>query len=387
MKETTEESQEKESAEEAHAYTPGLKIKKGITITKTRVLPIPGDVLVEKGDIVDFDTIVARTDIPGNPVVLRISDVLNVKPEMLDSFMVKKVGDYVEEGEIIAKYEPFWGLIKRFARSPAKGSIEAFSDFTGQVVIREPPIPVEIKSYISGKVIEILPKGGVVIENNVALIQGIFGIGGEMHGELSIVVESPDEIITADKIEPEHKGKIIVGGSLVTLEAFRKAKELGVYGIIVGGIIGLDLTECIGYEIGVAITGQEDIGITLIITEGFGRMSMSTRTFNLLKELEGYEAAINGATQIRAGVIRPEVIIPHKKYTSESVEGELIKGMRSGTPVRIIREPYFGSIGTVESLPINLQKIDTESPVRVLEVRLKEGNVIVPRANVEIIEE
>jgi len=62
--------------------------------------------------------------------------------------------------------------------------------------------------------------------------------------------------------------------------------------------------------------------------------------------------------------------------------------MQPGTPVRIIREPYFGEIGTVASLPVELQKVETGSDVRVLVVRLDDGReVTVPRANVEIIEE
>ncbi len=61
--------------------------------------------------------------------------------------------------------------------------------------------------------------------------------------------------------------------------------------------------------------------------------------------------------------------------------------MKPGTPVRVIREPYFGKIGTVKSLPVHLQEIETMSHVRVVEIILDEGEVIVPRANVEIIEE
>ncbi len=153
-----------------------------------------------------------------------------------------------------------------------------------------------------------------------------------------------------------------------------------------GSIVGGCIKDFLGYEIGVAITGHEDINLTLISTEGFGMTNMSKRVFDLLKEFDGYEVAINGTTQIRAGVIRPEIIIPHNKYTSLSNEGALVGGMKPGTSVRIIREPYFGKIGTVVSLPVHLQEIDTGSQVRVVEVELEEGRVIVPRANVEIIE-
>ncbi len=50
--------------------------------------------------------------------------------------------------------------------------------------------------------------------------------------------------------------------------------------------------------------------ITLVITEGFGKMAMAHRTFDLLKSKQGMKASVNGATQIRAGVMRPEVIVP-----------------------------------------------------------------------------
>jgi len=119
---------------------------------------------------------------------------------------------------------------------------------------------------------------------------------------------------------------------------------------------------------------------------------MSDKTFQLLTKSEGRLACINGATQIRAGVIRPEIIIPRDDVPASKVidrrEELLSKGMESGLPIRIIREPYFGALGHVANLPIELQIVETESKVRVLEAELDDGRkVIVPRANVELIEE
>jgi hypothetical protein len=378
---------EKFEASEAHAYTPGLKVKRSTKVTKQRLLPIPGDVLLKEGDKVDFETIVARAKVPGKPNIIRAADLLNIQAENLPAFMLKKEGDIVEEGEIIAKYTPLFGLIKRFVRSPVKGIIESVSDMTGQIVIREPPESVEVKSYIPGIVKKVIHNRGVIIETEAAFIQGIFGIGGERHGEICFLCDSPEEILTEEKIDDSLKGKIIVGGSLATLDSLIKASQIGVVGIIVGGIKGVDLKKYLGYEIGVAITGQEEIPLTLVITEGFGEMNMSSRVFNILKEFKGYEAAINGATQIRAGVIRPEIIIPHENHLVGEGDISLDKGMKPGTLVRIIREPYFGKLGVVVSLPPELQNIETESSVRVVEVKIDEGNIMVPRANVEIIEE
>jgi len=375
------------SAEEAYAYTPGMKVKRAVVVRKTRRLPILGEVLVKKGDELGFDTIVAKTDIPGEPNVMRIDEILGVLSEDVPVYMVKKVGDKVEKDEIIAKSSSMFGLIKKNAASPFAGIIESVSDSSGQVVIRAPPIPVELKAYVRGTVAEVIPKEGVIIETNAAFIQGICGISGERHGKIRVAIGTPEDVLTAETISPDDKGKILIGGSLVTYDAIEKALQVGAIGVVAGGIEGNCLSKFIGYEMGVAITGEEEVGLTLIITEGFGKMRMSSRTFSLLKEFDGHEAAINGTTQIRAGVLRPEIIIPHKLVLSKSEE-ELSRGMVPGTPVRIIGDPYFGKIGTVSSLPVQLKKVETGSDVRVVDVKLEDGEIVtVPRANVEIIEE
>jgi len=381
---------ENKVSKEAYAYTPGLKVKKAMTVSKTRRLPIFGEVCVNVGDEVSYETVVAKTNISGDAEIVKAAALLGFasKPSDLLAYMKKKIGDQVSKGEIIAGYSVLFGLLKKWAYSPIDGIIESTSTVTGQVIIRGLPIPVEIESYIPGKVVNVLPREGAVIETNAALIQGIFGIGVETHGKIKMVVDSPEEELTADRIMSEDKGSVLIGGSLVTLDALRKGVEFGVSCIVTGGIRHEDVTALIGEEIGVAITGQEEVGITLIITEGFGKMRMSQRTFDLLKRFDGYMASVNGATQIRAGVMRPEIIIPHEESFEKSSNVELGAGMLLGTPVRIIRQPCFGAIGNVVSLPVELQQIQTKSNVRVLEVELEDGRVvIVPRANVEIIEE
>jgi hypothetical protein len=379
--------EEVEEAGEAHAYTPGLKVKKVMKVDKLRRLPILGQVIPKVGDRVEYDEIVARTEISGDPEIVKVGMILGVDPDDVPRYMTKKPGDEVDDGELIASYTAFFGLMKKRVESPVKGTVESISEVTGQVILRGSPIPVEVDAYIPGTVVEVVPREGAVIETNAAFIQGIFGIGGETHGDVHMVVKSNHEVLEADMITPDHKGKILIGGNLVTLDALRKAVEVGVSAVVCGGIRHQDLTTFIGEEIGVAITGQEEVGLTLIITEGFGRMTMSQRTFDLLREFEGYSAAVNGTTQIRAGVLRPEIIIPHDLKLREEAE-ELAQGMVPGTPIRIIRQPYFGAIGKVHSLPVELQELESESMVRVVKIELDDGSVVtVPRANVEIIEE
>jgi len=379
---------ETDTAEEAHAYTPGLKVKRSTLVSKTRRLPILGEVFVKEGDVVDHDLILAKAELTGDPGIVKASLLLDVEPEDVQRYLQKPIGSRVEKGELLASYSALFGLIKKSVESTTTGTIESVSDVTGQIIIRGNPIPVEVDAYIPGKIVEILPKEGAVIETNAAFIQGIFGIGGEDHGKIRIAVESSDDILTVDSINPGDKGAILVGGSLVTLDAINKSVEVGVSCIVVGGIRHEDLTSFTKEEVGVAITGQEELGVVLIITEGFGKMNMSQATFDLLKSFEGYDAAVNGETQIRAGVLRPEIIIPHDNVAEAGSGEELSSGMVSGTPVRIIRQPYFGAIGEVVRLPVELHQVESESRVRVLDVKLSDDTIVtVPRANVEIIEE
>ena len=377
------------------AYTPGLKVKKTLVVRKTRKLPIKGETLVNVGDRVHSDTIVARTYVPGDLQIVRVAQILGIELEDTEQYMMFNIGDPIKKDAVIAKSTSFFGLFKTFVRSPVEGTIEHISNVTGQVIIREQKIPVEVKAYVPGRVVDVISEEGVIIETPAAFIQGIFGIGGETEGELLMVADSPEDALTADLIKPNHKGKILIGGSLVTGDALRKAVKTGVRGVIVGGIDDKDLVDFLGYEIGVAITGHEDIGITLILTEGFGKMRMSKRTFALLRSFEGKQASISGATQIRAGVIRPEIIIAFEERKIKKVKEENevpSKGLEPGTRIRVIREPYFGGLGRVVSLPVGLQQVDTESYVRVLEAKLETQPpdakpVVIPRANVEIIEE
>lgn len=372
------------------AYTPGLAVSAHALIRKTRRLPLKGTVLVQEGQTVTPDTVVARAEIPGIMQTVRVAEQLGVQPDELPRFLKVKVGDQVQQGTLLAESRGLFGLFRTEVKSPIEGTVELISEVSGHIGIREKPTPLEVRAYIAGTVVEVIPQEGVVVETHGSLIQGIFGVGGERLGELRMVVDRPDEAITPDKVTPALAGKVIVGGSFIDGAALRKAAEVGVVGIVVGGTLDTDLVDFLGYDIGVAITGHEDIPLTLILTEGFGEIRMAQRTFNLLRSLEGRMASINGATQIRAGVIRPEVIVPRPELADEPLPRTAFEAqvLEVGSHVRIIREPYFGKLATVTALPPQLVEIPTGSLVRVLEAETEDGErVVVPRANVEIIAE
>jgi hypothetical protein len=375
------------------AYTPGLTVSSRTTVTKTRRLPLAGTVLVSIGDAVGPDTVVARAELPGLMQTIKVAAQLGVEPADVPAALQVAVGDRVERGQLLAQTKGFLGLFKSDCKSNTTGTVEIISAVSGNVGVREAPTPIEMTAYVPGIIKEVMPHEGVVIEARGAFIQGIFGVGGERRAPILPVSPRPDSLLSESDITAEMSGKVIIGGANISGAALKKAADLGVIGIVVGGIVDKDLVEYLGYDIGVAITGHENIPLTLVITEGFGTIAMAERTFNLLTSLAGREASLSGATQIRAGVIRPEVIVADAPDELDATTSGIVPdeeeafSLGIGTAIRIIREPYFGKLATVSALPPQLVRVGSGAEVRVLDATLNENGaeVTVPRANVEIV--
>ena len=372
----------------AHSYTPGLKVLKNTEILKERRLPLKGSVNALVGDDVSPESVIAKTDLPGNVQMVNVANQLNVDASDVEAVMIASEGSQISKNELIAETNGIFGYFKSRVHSPVDGTVESISNITGQVVIREAPIPVAVDAYIKGVVHEVIHNEGVVIKSYGSFVQGIFGIGGESRGSIKMLSETRNSEISAEMINSELQGLIVVGGSFISLEAYKKALKCKVAGVVVGGFNYYDLEEILGYTLGVAITGSEDLITSLIVTEGYGKIQMGQQTFDLLRDNSGRLASINGATQIRAGVIRPEIIIPNNTSREENNARDAKKtsGMIEGSLVRVIRSPNFGAIGAVKELPAELRKMESETMVRVAIIKIDNKLFEIPRSNLEVVE-
>ncbi len=373
----------------AKAYTPGLLVTRHKKHRIMRRLPISGDVRVKMNDQLKAGDVVAETNLPGNVHPVNLANQMSLPPADVVACMLKAEGDSIAIDEPLAQSKGIFGLFKNTVNSRFEGTVETISPVTGQVIIRGAHLPVQVQAYMSGTVVSVSEGEGCEVEADVAYVQGIFGVGGETQGTIKVVGTGHEQELTADLITNDMAGCIIVGGARMTVEAIRRAREVKAVGIISGGIDDQDLKELLGYDLGVAITGREDLGITVIVTEGFGEIAMAERTHAMLRDFEGREASINGATQIRAGVMRPEIIIPLESVPTAENEGQFEEGqLEVGRLLRVIRDPWFGMIGEVSDLPSKPHVLGSGSKARVLEVMFPSGEkAIVPRANVELIEE
>jgi Na+-translocating ferredoxin:NAD+ oxidoreductase RnfC subunit len=148
----------------ATSFTPGLRVAETTLITKDRILPLRGNVTVKIGEHLAAEQVVASTNLPGNVIPLNAANLLGILPGDVRGALLVKEGDKIEKDQIIAESKSFFGLFKNKLKSPLTGSLESVSDVTGQLILRDPPIPVEIESYIEGRVTKIFPQEGVEVQ-------------------------------------------------------------------------------------------------------------------------------------------------------------------------------------------------------------------------------
>ncbi|HMO01394.1 MAG TPA: hypothetical protein PKD37_04545 [Oligoflexia bacterium] len=364
---------------------PSLKISRCEIIQRKRELPLAGEIIAKIGAKVSPESVIARAVLPGELLIVRVAEKMMISPAEAARGARVKVGDLVEVGQLLSEVSGLFSIFKSRFRSPYAGTIEFISDETGHFGIRLAERFIDLKAYIGGEVVAIEESRAVTIRSQAAFLQGIFGVGGEKVGVLSLLDISPSEIIDEGVARAAAKKNVVlVGGAGVTQDALKVCGEKGVAGIVTGGVIDQVLKGFLGYDLGLALTGEEKVPFTLIITEGFGKLPMNHRIVELCREHDGKEVSINGTTQVRAGAVRPEMIISNvvAQVNDQNTDLEL----KTGARIRLIREPFFGKFAFVSELPAEPQKISTGAMVRVLKARLDSGEeVLVPRANVELV--
>ena len=373
----------------ATAYTPGLEVAASTVVRKIRELPLRGAALVSVGDRVDPTTAVLSAELPGELDIVRVADRLGFDPSEVLEGMKVQVGATVQRGDLLCELKTFFGWFTSRLESPVSGVVEFFTEVNAHLGIRGPSSTLKVDAYVPGVVVEIEPGKSVTVETEGAFIQGIFGVGGECLGEIFALDVAEQALITSadiEKLAGRLRGKILVGGSRYDSAALELLAKEGISAAIVGSIDSATLRKFVGYDIGVSITGDEAVPFTLIVTEGFGELAMSKRITELARTLHGRSASVNGATQVRAGAMRPEVIVARAGSGAERAVETPPRVLEVGAKVRIIRVPYFGEFAEVVELPNEPEAVPSGAVVRVLRARFENGSeVTVPRANVELV--
>lgn len=358
---------------------PIAKIERSLIAGGNLVLESAYDGLVEHISYSKGHVLIREEVRPEEPhTLVHVARMLNISPTFMGAYLRVVPGEQVTPHTILAANENYLGEDGHIVQSPTSGVVDHISYRDGTIAIVKPYRPTVVKANLSGRIKEVIADKGAVIETQGAYIQGVFGLGYERYGPLKVLVANPEDMISEDMISEELASHIIVGGSGISLEAWRKALEIGINGVILGSIRSVYISRLLGAQFSTGITGQEDIPAPLILTEGFGQVPMTESIFRMLKKYQGYMTFVNGTTQIRAGVQRPEIVICHG--------AELLSGQEDakqapivfeqGAAVRIIGNPHFGSKGTIVDIALQKRKVASGISFIPIKVQLRDGTVI-----------
>ncbi|MBE0697868.1 MAG: hypothetical protein IH586_13180 [Anaerolineaceae bacterium] len=336
-------------------------------IRRTRVLAVPGKVLVRVGQKVNASDVIAQAQKSAGHTILDIRRGLGVtRISEAERCIVRQQGDRLEKGDVIAEAS---GLFSRIVRAPSAGEIVSISG--GQVLLRTETTQVEVLAGFNGIVFEIIPELGAVIEVNGGLVQGVWGNGRMDNGLLLVIAAAPDDQLTGQKIDVSMRGAVVMGGHCSSADVLRAAGDLPLRGLILSSITA-DL-----------IPVARSQNYPILVTDGFGKIPMNEPAFKLLTTSEKRDVSIHAVYNPGVGE-RPELIIPLPAAGQLAPETDYFA---QGQLVRIQGMPYTGKVGTIVQLHQGLFTLPNGLKVSAADVQLESDmRVSVPLTNLEVIE-
>ncbi|GAB4150913.1 MAG: hypothetical protein Kow00107_01470 [Planctomycetota bacterium] len=214
-------------------------------------------------------------------------------------------GSFIEKGEMLPGSND--GVMGHGIESPISGIIRSVDLSTGKVVIERKVEEVNILAGFYGEVEEVGEKA-LTLSGEGDVLYGRTGIGPEGWGRLEMAGNSSLSEITAYRLAHSISGKVLCGYS-ASLDALEIAAERGAAGIVAAYARHGEMSKFAGREIVLSSTGSEKIPYPIVVTEGFGKGEPDDDLYRELRKREGWWTYIRPATQMRAGVLRPTVLL------------------------------------------------------------------------------
>jgi len=335
-------------------------------IRRQRMLPLPGTVLVRAGQSVQATDVIAQANLHPEHQVLDVARGLGVAPDKANNFIKREIGDPVEAGSVIAEK----GGIGRVIRAPSSGRIVAISG--GQVLLEINSHPYQLLAGISGQVSQVETDYGAVIESNGGWIQGIWGNNKIAMGNLLVLAEEPDHILTATESPPDQSGSIIFAGHCKEPGVFEMGVTNQWRGLILGSMASL------------LVPAARKTPYPIIILDGFGEIPINPVAHKLLSTSAQREVVVNSMTYDLNTGERPEITIPMEDVSSPIPID--LQRLSQGQQVKLLHTPMIGAVGTIHSLLPGLTCFPNGIRAQGVQITFEDGeNIAVPVANIEVL--
>jgi len=183
------------------------------------------------------DTIAAKEDYSSD-LVINVASDLDIKPEKTSHTLVKKPGDRIEAGDLIAKKGGMLG--SREIHSKVAGTIVKFDEREGTLTIRTQGVldedsEIKITSPVDGSV-ETCDNSKVVLKTDKEAVLAVEGSGENAFGEYEVFDQN--EVLATD-VDDKVSGKILIAKSF-NREAIAKAIGLRAIALIAQDIREID---------------------------------------------------------------------------------------------------------------------------------------------------
>jgi len=227
-------------------------------------------------------TLVIReeAEFSSNIYTINVVDELNIDRSDFKRCLRCEEGQEVEEAQIVA----IDGLIGDFTAprcvSPVRGKIKSIHPDFGGIIIEPMQTELTVPAWVPGTVTAVSDRGATIANEGI-VIDGKWGHGPQVGGKLTCGNPREGDVIA----------RRTIGAADVT-----ELADAGVTGIIAGSLELSDLELL-------------EPSISIVLTEGFGCRPMPDDLWMMLESSEGSYAALDPTTHLRAGVVRPRVVL------------------------------------------------------------------------------
>lgn len=368
-----------------------LRVHSNVVIRVRRFLRGKGGLNVAVGQVVSPDEIIGNATISSGFRTLNLSQLLSVAPAEVERYLNRKVGQRIYKGELLAFKKGSLLGGQKVVTSPTDGVLDFLNPKTGELRMSFLPKQADLPAGVYGIVEQVDSRRGfVVIRTQASTIHGRFGSGRPRDGILHIL-NKKDSLITNSSITAKYDEHVLVGGSLFFKDAISAAISSGVSGIITGGINAKDYKAMGGGRLIFPRKLETDIGVSIVVCEGFGSIPIGDDIFGILSEYQGRFVSIDGN---RAQILLPSfqssslTKVKNTRLPNLPEEGAVEEKeveVKIGLKVRVVGNSYPGEQG--EIIAINQSPTLLPSGIRTYLVTIAgvRRKIQVPVANIEVI--
>lgn len=331
-------------------------------------LPVGASPMVSPGHEVQPAEVLATRRPPGEGTILPLASGLRRSAASAAACLSARPGSVLEAGELLAADGQ-----GREVRVPSACLFLGYDLVEGTALVA-PLLGTEpIVGHVRGEVTRVDPEA-IEIRVAGALVSGVGGSGGAVHGELRLAVHQPGDELRAGSIDVGTTGRILVGGSRASAETLTRARAMGVAGIVLGGIRDKELRDFEATQLRRREIGGERGDFAVLLIEGFGKVGLDPDLFAWFRAHDGHVASLFGHSA--------------QLYVYEAAAPPARRALpRAGDRVIAHRRPHAGLGGELIRVIDSLHATPAGIAVRAGVVRFEDGlTAVVPLANLEAAE-